>query len=116
MARAKTLVGWLALALAVAGPSAGESARAASWHLDSSFGKLGVAGLPVRESASFPLSLGPGDAGSLLAPGPQGSVFVGGYARSRKGSFLIAHLSARGRLVKGFGRRGVSTIPAIYSV
>jgi len=118
MTRAKTLVGCLALALALAlvGPSAGATVRAASWHLDASFGKRGVAGLPLRESASFALSLGPGDAGSLLAPGPQGSVFVGGYARSKKGSFLVARLSAQGRLVKGFGDGGVSTIPAIYSV
>jgi hypothetical protein len=116
MTRAKTLVGCLALALAVAGPPAGESARAASWHLDPSFGKRGVAGLPVREGAPLLVSPGPGDAGSLLAPGPQGSVFVGGYAHSRKGSFLVARLSAQGGLVKSFGRGGVSTIPAIYSV
>jgi uncharacterized delta-60 repeat protein len=118
MTRAKTLVGCpaLALALVIAGQSAGATAGVASWHVDRSFGKRGVAVLPVRESAPYPLPLGPGDAGSLLTDGPQGSVFVGGYARSERGSFLIARLSAQGRLVRGFGHGGVTTVPAIYSV
>jgi hypothetical protein len=79
--------------------------QASSWHLDSAFGRNGVAGLPVRENAR----------GSLLAPGPGGSIFVGGYADRKKGAFLIARLSASGRLVKSFGSGGVSTVPALYS-
>jgi hypothetical protein len=102
------LGGRLTIALAIGGvviavPAA--TAHSASWHLDRSFGRRGVAGLPLREHAR----------GTLLAPGPQGSVFVGGYANRRKGAFLVARLSASGRLVKSFGSGGVSTVPAIYA-
>lgn len=107
------------MAWAVAGLAAGVGgtvARAASWHLDASFGKQGVAGLPVREEGIDSLyPPGPGDKGSLLAPAPQGSVFVGGYANRKKGSFLITRLSAQGKLSKSFGSGGVSIVPAIYS-
>lgn len=88
----------------------------AAWHLDASFGSHGVAGVPVREEGvDFPNVPGPGDRGSLLAQGPQGSVFVGGYARSRRGAFLLARLSAQGRLVRSFGNGGVTVVPAIYA-
>jgi uncharacterized delta-60 repeat protein len=106
--RPLSIAGRLAVALAVGGLAAGAQgavAQAASWHLDSSFGKRGVAGLPVRER----------DAGSLLTAGPQGSVFVGGYADRKKGAFLVARLSVSGRLVKSFGGGGVSTVPTVYA-
>lgn len=107
------------MALTVGGLAAGvpgPAAQATSWHLDSSFGKRGVAGLPVREEGiNFLYPAGPGDKGSLLAPGPLGSLFVGGYANRKKGSFLVARMSAQGKLVTGFGRGGVTTVPAIYS-
>ncbi len=92
------------------------SAAASEWHLDSSFGRHGVAGLAVREQGSDSLyGPGPGDEGSLVAPGPHGSLFVGGYAHSKPGSFLVSELSAQGRLVTGFGGGGVTVVPAIYS-
>jgi hypothetical protein len=101
-----------ALALMVRGPAA----WAGAWHLDSSFGRQGVAGLPVREEGIDSLyPPGPADQGSLLAPGPQGSVFVGGYADRRRGAFLLVRMSAGGSLVKGFGSGGVTVVPAIYS-
>jgi Domain of unknown function (DUF5122) beta-propeller len=109
----------LAAALVLAGATdmlAGEPARAAAWHLDSSFGKQGVAGLPVRErgvESIYPP--GPGARGSLLAPGPDGSLFVGGYAHSKKGSFLVARLSADGRLDRAFAKGGVTVVPVVYS-
>jgi hypothetical protein len=119
--RASRLGGPLAAALAVALTAGGlgvvAAAPAATWHLDSAFGDRGVAGLPVRETGPedlFPVP-GPGAKGSLLAAGPQGSLFAGGFAEHKRGSFLIAHLSARGRLVSGFGHGGVLTAPAIYS-
>jgi hypothetical protein len=99
---------WLAVTLAVAGSAgslAAPGAAAAPWHLASGFGRNGVAGLPLRERA----------AGSLLAAGPGGTVFVGGYADRRKGVFLVAQMSARGRLVRSFGSGGVSSVPAIYA-
>jgi len=117
--RVSRLSGRLAVTLAVGGLAvgvSGPSAQAASWHLDSSFGKGGVAGLPVREGQiDFQYSAGPGDNGQLLAPGARGSVFVGGYANSKRGSFLVARLSASGRLVTGFGRGGVTIVPALYA-
>ncbi len=109
----------LALTWALAGSAAaaaGGPAQAASWRLDSSFGRGGVAGLPLREEGIASIyPPGPGDKGTLLAPGPQGSVFVGGYAESKRGSFLVARMSAQGRLVTSFGRGGVSVVPAIHS-
>jgi uncharacterized delta-60 repeat protein len=117
--RVSGLSGRLAVALAVgwlATGVPGPAAQAASWRLDSSFGKQGVAGLPVREEGiNFLYPPGPGDKGSLLSAGPQGSLFVGGYANRKKGSFLVARMSAQGKLVTGFGSGGVSTVPAIYS-
>jgi hypothetical protein len=102
------LSGRLAVVLALGGFAAAlpaPAAQAAAWHLDLSFGRRGVAGLPLRERAR----------GTLLAPAGQGSVFVGGYADRRKGAFLIARLSASGKLVKSFGSAGVSTVPSIYA-
>jgi len=110
----------LAVAVAAGGPAIlapAPPALGASWHLDSAFGKHGVAGLPVRETGPdslFPVA-GPGAEGTLLAPGPQGTLFAGGFADHKKGSFLIARLSARGSLVSKFGHGGVVTVPAIYS-
>jgi uncharacterized delta-60 repeat protein len=108
-----------AVALTVGALTTGVSsagATSASWHLDSSFGDRGVAGLPLREEGiDFLYPPGPGDRGSLLAGGPQGSVFVGGYADSERGSFLVARMSAQGRLLRGFGSGGVSTVAGIYS-
>jgi hypothetical protein len=124
--RANKLGGRLAAALALAvtvgagGPAIlmpAPPALSASWHLDSAFGKRGVAGLPVRETGPdslFPVP-GPGAKGTLLARGPQGSLFAGGFSDHKKGSFLIARLSAHGRLVSGFGHGGVVTVPAIYA-
>jgi hypothetical protein len=108
------------LATVLAGLAVGISgtlAQAASWHLDASFGKHGVAGLPVREGGYDHLyAPGPGDQGALLAAGPQGSVFVGGYAHSKPGAFLVARMSAQGKLSKSFGDGGLMTVPAIYSL
>ena len=85
--------------------------------MDSSFGRGGAAGLPVREGGfDYRFPPGPGDDGSLLAPGPSGSVYVGGYARSKAGVFLVARMSTTGRLVQGFGHGGLTSVPAIYSV
>ncbi len=92
------------------------SAHAATWRPDSSFGRGGVAGLPVREEGiDSPYPPGPGAKGALLVRGPQGSLYVGGYADRKKGAFLLARLSARGTLVKDFGHGGVSVVPGIYS-
>jgi uncharacterized delta-60 repeat protein len=107
----------LAVALTAGGLASAPQAPGASWHLDPQFGDRGVAGLPVRETGPdslFPVP-GPGAKGSLLAAGPQNSLFAGGFADHRRGSFLIAHLSARGRLVSDFGDGGVITVPAIYA-
>jgi hypothetical protein len=79
-------------------------AQATSWHLASSFGHEGIAGLPLRE--------GPAN-GQLIAAGPHGSIYVGGFARHEKGAFLVARLSATGRLVESFGSGGVRKVPAI---
>jgi hypothetical protein len=85
-------------------------AQAASWHLVSSFGRTGVAGLPVRERLAEPPNQGapspPERYRSLLVQGPRGSVFVGGYAQSKPGEFLISRVSASGRLVTSFGLAG----------
>jgi hypothetical protein len=106
----------LALILAVSATAAvGAPARAAAWHLDSSFGHGGIAHVPLAERGIDSQYLpGPGDSGSLLAPGPSGSLFVGGYG-SEKGRFLLARVSARGRAVTSFGHDGVVAVPAIYS-
>jgi hypothetical protein len=111
---------WLTSALAAAAlastASAG-AAQASAWHLVSSFGRGGVAGLPVRERAAEPPNQGapslPERFRSLVVPGPQGSVFVGGYANSRPGAFLVSRLSASGRLVTRFGHGGVTVVPSI---
>jgi hypothetical protein len=68
------VVGALVAALIVATLAlSGTLAQAASWHLDTSFGKHGIAGLPVREGGYDQLyGPGPGDQGVLLAAGPQG--------------------------------------------
>jgi hypothetical protein len=95
---------------------AGAVADASEWHLDSAFGRHGVAGLPFREQGSdSPYGPGPGDEGLLAALGPQESLFVGGYANSKPGAFLVAHLSAKGTLAKGFGSGGVTVVPSVYS-
>jgi hypothetical protein len=102
--------------LATAGALGTPEAPAAQWHLSSAFGRGGIAGLPLRERGIDSLyPAGPGDQGTLLALGPQGSVFVGGYAERKPGVLLIAQLSARGRLVKGFGHGGVAVVAAIHS-
>ena len=72
----------LTLALLVTAPAA----QAASWHLDTSFGKGGVAPVPGGQ-----------DTWSLLAPGPQGSLYVGAGMR-RGGSFEIGRASCRERV------------------
>jgi uncharacterized delta-60 repeat protein len=104
-----------ACALAVA--DGAPSAEAASWHLVSSFGRNGVAGLPVRERLAEPPNQGapspPERYRSLLVQGPRGSVFAGGYAQSKPGAFLISRISATGRLVTSFGHGGLSVVPAI---
>ncbi len=96
---------------------AGGATEAASWHVISSFGRKGVAGLPVRERRQEPPNQGapspPERYRSLLVPGPQGSVFVGGYAYSKRGAFIVAQMSGSGALVKSFGHGGVLTVPAI---
>jgi hypothetical protein len=105
----------IALAALAAGLSA-TLAQAASWHLDSAFGGRGVAGLPVREGGfEHFYAPGPGAQGSLLASGAHGSVLVGGFAHSKPGVFLLARMSAQGKLVTGFGHGGLITVPAIYA-
>ncbi len=91
-----------ACSLAAAGSG---SASAAVWHLVPSFGRHGVAGLPLREHRE----------GTLLASGPGGSVFVGGYANGRRGALLLARMSAGGTLMRSFGDGGVSTVPTVYA-
>jgi hypothetical protein len=105
-----------AWAVGVGGAWAAGAASASAWHLDSAFGRHGVAGLPLREEPSeAQYGAGPGDEGLLSALAPGESLFVGGYAQHRPGAFLVAHMSARGTLAKGFGGGGVSVVPAIYS-
>ncbi len=93
-------------------------AGAASWHLQSSFGRGGVAGLPVRErlqeEAPPAIPVPPERDRSLLANGPQGSVFIGGYAKGKPGAFLVARLSAKGALDRGFGHDGVLVVPTVH--
>lgn len=90
---------------ALVGVAQGANAQGSSWQLDSAFGRDGVAGLPLREHGS----------GTLLAPGPHGSLFVGGYADRHEGAFLVAQMSATGTLVHGFGDGGVTTVPDVYA-
>ncbi len=90
---------------ALAASLPGAPASAGSWQLSSAFGRGGVAGLPLREHG----------AGTLLARGPQGSLFVGGYANRQPGSLLVTRISAAGRLVRGFGEGGVLTVPAVHA-
>ncbi len=116
--------GWLRTSTAVAGVtlasalvSGAVAADAGSWHLVSSFGRGGVAGLPVRERGREAPSQGfalPERVRSLIVPGPQGSLYVGGFAASKRGAFLVARMSPAGRLVNSFGHGGVITVPAVY--
>jgi hypothetical protein len=105
------------VAVTLAMASASTLARAASWHVVASFGRGGVAGLPVRERRREPPNQGaaspPERFRSLLIPGPDGSVYVGGYAHSRPGAFLVAQLSARGTLMRSFGEGGVMAVPVV---
>jgi len=93
-------------------------ACASAWHLDASFGRRGVADLPVRERLREPPNQGapgpPERYRSLLVAGPQGSVFVGGYAEHKPGAFLLSRISSSGRLLESFGHGGVMTVPAIF--
>jgi uncharacterized delta-60 repeat protein len=93
-------------------------ASAANWHLQASFGLSGVARLPVRErlqeEAPSAIPVPPERDRSLLAAGPAGSVLIGGYAKSRPGVFLLARLSAKGALDRGFGRDGVLVVPGVH--
>ncbi len=98
------LVASLALGV-LGGALLSTGALAATWHLDTAFGRHGVAGLPVREHGR----------GSLLAEGPQGSLYVGGFADHVKGAFLVARMSAAGTLVGSFGKGGVITVPQVYA-
>jgi uncharacterized delta-60 repeat protein len=105
MILARGLRGWLALAGALAGlaAAAGACAQAASWHLDSSFGRRGVARVP-----------GGNDLWTALAPGPHGSLFVGGgiaFTGKHLQEYLLEQLSRDGKLVKSFGHDGVATAP-----
>ena len=108
----------IAVMLIIAGALSTTLAQAASWHLAGAFGRGGVAGLPVRERLQEPPNQGapspPERYRSLLVPGAQGSVLVGGYANSKPGAFIVSRLSPSGRLLKSFGHGGVSTVPAIY--
>ncbi len=91
-------------------------AQASSWHLVSSFGRSGVAGLPVREEGIDSIyPPGPGATGALLAPGPSGSTIVGGYSHHSRGTFLVAEITSRGTLARSYGSGGVATVPGIYS-
>jgi uncharacterized delta-60 repeat protein len=107
-----------AATLASAATTGATLAQATSWHLASSFGKGGVAGLPVRERLQEPPNQGapspPERYRSLLVPGPQGSVLVGGYANSKPEAFIVSRISPTGKLVKSFGHGGVSTVPVIH--
>jgi hypothetical protein len=111
---------WLTSALAataLGSAAAAGPAQATAWHLVSSFGRNGVAGLSVRERSAAPPNQGasppPERFRSLVVPGPQGSVFVGGYANSRPGAFLVSRMSPSGRLVTRFGHGGVAVVPAV---
>ncbi len=113
--RTSTAVAGVAIACVLATGAA--AAEGGSWHLVSSFGKGGVAGLPVRERAREQPSQGfasPERFRSLTVPGPHGSLYVGGFAASKRGAFLVARVSAAGTLVKSFGRGGVITVPSVY--
>jgi uncharacterized delta-60 repeat protein len=94
------------------------SAAAVGWHLQASFGRGGVAGIPVRErlqeEAPPAIPVPPERDRSLMTSGPQGSVFIGGYAKSKPGAFLLARLSADGDLDKGFGHHGVLVVPGVH--
>jgi uncharacterized delta-60 repeat protein len=79
------------------------AAQAADWRLDSSFGAGGVE------------RVAGGRYWSLLAPGPQGSVYVGAGARGRSRSFLITRVSAAGKVIRSFGSDGVASVPAVAS-
>jgi uncharacterized delta-60 repeat protein len=93
-------------------------AGAASWRVQASFGRGGVAGLPVRErlqeEAPPALPEPPERYRSLLVNGSHGSLLVGGYAQSKPGAFLLARLSAKGALDRGFGDGGVLVVPGVH--
>lgn len=108
-----------ALAAALLAACAGAGAASASpWHLVASFGRDGVAGLPVRERRQEPPNQGapspPERLRSLLAAGPGSTVYVGGFAESRPGAFLLARITASGRLDRGFGSGGVLQLPDVW--
>lgn len=92
-------------------------AQAGPWHLVSSFGHGGVAGVSVRERLQEEGSQGalppPERDRGLIAPGPQGSVFVGGYARSKPGAFLLTRMTQTGALDKGFAHGGEMVVPTV---
>jgi hypothetical protein len=94
------------------------AAGAASWHLQAPFGRGGVAGLSVRERLQEqgpPSTPGPPERfRSLLVDGPEGSVLIGGYAKSKPGVFLLARLSATGALDRGFGYDGLLVVPGVH--
>jgi uncharacterized delta-60 repeat protein len=92
------------VALGISGPAA----HAGRWELDPEFGVQGAVRLPKR------------DVWSLLARGPQRSLFVGGTrVCPPKGELescperplVIARVSAQGRLLARFGRMGIVTLP-----
>jgi hypothetical protein len=104
-------------AAAVAALGAAVAARGASWHLESSFGRQGVAALPARYTWT------------LLAPGRDGSLFVSGNVTCTappsenpdrcagiSRSLFVARVSAGGGLVRGYGRAGVAKLPALSAV
>jgi uncharacterized delta-60 repeat protein len=95
-----------------------QAARASSWHLLASFGRGAIAGLPVRERLQEEGSQGtepfPERYRSLLAPGPKGSVFVGGFAEGKPGAFLLTRMTATGTLDRRFAHGGVILLPAIH--
>jgi uncharacterized delta-60 repeat protein len=102
------------LALLASGLVVCSTAAAAAWHLQPSFGKRGVLALPARYTWS------------LLAPGPEGSLFAAGGVTCKAPpsmnpgrcagtdqSLFVARVSAQGRLVAGFGRGGIASVAAI---
>jgi hypothetical protein len=104
-------------AMAAVALGAAVSASGASWHLESAFGEQGVATLPARYTWSL---LVPGDAGSMFvsgsvtctAPPSKNPDRCAGISRS----LFVAHVSARGGLVHGFGRAGVAKLPVLSAV
>jgi hypothetical protein len=119
--RARRLAIGLILALGastLAGAGSATATQAGAWHLSASFGRGGVANLAVRERLHEEGSQGapapPERDRSLLASGPRGSVFAGGFARGRPGAFLLTRMTAGGRLDRSFGSGGVLVVPAVH--